>query len=74
MVSVTERGPHLPSRELTYPRKKDMFEDDLPFPKVGNVIVSWREYSMSNEFCVPTVFAFGTDSFDPDSCQTWLVG
>ena len=27
----------LPSRELTYPPKHGMFEDDFPFPQVGYV-------------------------------------
>ena len=27
----------LPSRKLTYPQKIGIFEDDVPFPKVGYV-------------------------------------
>jgi len=27
----------IPSRELTYPPKNGIFEDDFPFPKVGYV-------------------------------------
>jgi len=32
----------MPSRELTYPPKVGIFEDDFPFPKVGYVSVPWR--------------------------------
>jgi len=35
----------LPSRELTYPPKKNIhFEDDFPnFPKVGSIIKPWND-------------------------------
>ena len=40
MIKMESKKKHtfgIPSRELTYPPKNGIFEDDFPFPKVGYV-------------------------------------